>query len=283
MVNLVTADLRTYRHFFSPGDEKHGHQAPSLTELIRTWHNEGLGIVSLSANHSGTGGIDNSWRDYRKQIPTLSDVQVDDRSDEGYMVLTQIPLRQKIIVVNSQVVRAYDGEHPVHINVLGVPEILNPGKQFQETIEEARKYDGIVLLSNVGDRSGLPIAKAEDLYLKGTADGVEVSAEARPKITQKILERLVGYKRKPVAVSGAHSHNLAGTSCILVDENLVTDFSIPYLKDVIVNGEFNPHLGQISLLQRFWTRDRYILQSALPHILSKEKREEFLRATGIKK
>jgi len=277
----VEADLHLYPHFYSP---QSGRRVPSLRKIVNGLSKKG-GIVALSACHTATSGVDTRFRDYMDSASGLEDkYKVAHGDSGGWFSFTRRSEEAKpLILVSSQVVRAYSGDMPVDINVIGVPEIIEPSRGVNQTAHESKAKGGIVLLCNVGSSIGVSVENAEEMYNQELMDAIQVRAG------EGVAKHLIDEGVRSIAVTGGHHYSLAHTSHSIFDggliqKGLIENFSIGGLKEHIEKGWFGNHYGEISKLQRFMSRDRHILASGPGHILAGGKRrDEFLRAVGLRK
>ncbi len=290
----VKADLRTFPHFYSPQDKPN---VPSLAQMVESWERNGLGIVSLTACHSMTAGIDNRFEDYMKHLPALANsYKIDDRRNEGFIavqnrmgsmlvrmispVLSQVPL----IILNSQQVRSYFGDQPVDLNVIGAPKIIQPSREIEEVIKEARDLGCIITACHIEDKCGLSLSDALYQLSCENIDAIEREAKENPTVGEEIGAALGLRRIKPLPVTGGHSYKQAGTSYAMFERNLAEDFSIGKLREAIADGHFDTHYGHISRLSKFLSRDIHILKLFPKQYLTGGKiRKELLKAIGLKK
>lgn len=271
---MVTVDLCLYPSFHSP---QSGKRVPTLKTILDGLIKREGEIVALSACHS-METIDTRFRDYMNFI---------DRPPEGYRAhsgdsrgwysFTREDCGAKpLILVNSQIVRAYYNDAPVDVNVIGVSDIIKPTRDIDVTVNEARSKGGIVLLCNVGSSLGVDVGKAVEIYKWGGADAVQV--RAGEGVSADLIDKGV----KVIAVTGAHGYTLANTSHATFSNDLIENFSIKVLREEIKAGRFENHQGEISKFQRFWNRDRYIWISIPGHILAGGvRRRECLKNIGL--
>lgn len=280
---IARADLQNYPHFHSPANKRWG--MPTLRNIVTetTANPLNLSLVAISACHTGTSGMDDrfayySSNDQTSQIPECSI----DTTTPG---LIKVNSRgQKLLLIHTQKVRGYVGEDTADLNIIGAPELIKPTRSVEEIANEARRYDAIVNVCQPGTRCGMPLSKAISLYKEGLVDGVELSASVDKKTNAALHDQLREAGIMPLAVTGGHSHRLAGTSYTDFHPELLEEFSFEKLKRYIQTGQFTPHFGQIPLLTRIWTRDRHILASKPGHYLAGGiRREESRKATRRKK
>ena len=273
------ADLRTFPHFFSPQDSA---KVPSLREMVEMWRSKSLRLISLTACHTATGGIDHRFEDYMNQLKGTEGFEVKDQRDKGHITLTNIYAGVPVTILNSQQVRTSWEGMPIDINIMGSPKIISPTRDLYETIREARDINGIISLCHINENCGLKLEKALELYYGGKVDAIEVQAKS-PATGKNVREALELQGIKPLAVTGGHDYRQAGTSYIELP-SFPQDFSIEWLRHEIKRGGFTPHYGSIGKLSRFLYRDRHIIASTLGNYLAGGKRrEEFLKAVGLRR
>ncbi|MEK6846948.1 MAG: hypothetical protein AABY16_02170 [Nanoarchaeota archaeon] len=275
----VKADLCVAPHFYSPQDSK---RAPSLKQIVEGLSKKDLDVVALTSCHTATSGIDNRWRDYMGQLSSLGsewEIQYDEKT--GVLNLQGKESNKRLLLVHTQIVRAYDGKNPADLNVFGVGKIIQPSRDIAETAKEVKGNGGFVLVRDPGAKSSAKLEKALELYESGAADGIQISATTPDEQNQKIIRKLSARDIKAFPASNAKRYQDAGTSYATFKVDKV---DIRKIGQRIRGNNFEAHYGQISPWQRFWSRDIYILLSWPGHYLAGGKRkDEFLKATGLKK
>ncbi len=284
MIDYVKADLRNFTSFFSPDKYK---TPPTLFDLAKNWQQKGLGIVSLTAAHSATGKIDQRFQHYLNQANS-SEGEYATQIHEGGRYITVFrqfdEISPALVILNSQQVRAYLGKDPVEVNILGIRSIVLPTRPLADVLKEGRDTGGIVLLSHMGTRNGVPLEIAVDLFREGKVDGVEIGAYV-PKIQQSHLNLFFDFGGiHAVPTSGGHSYKQAGKSYIDIPSDKLNHCLIDSLREVVKTGSFKPHFGHIGFWSRAWNRDRHIIAGIPENFLAnKTRREENARVLGLKK
>jgi len=236
----------------------------------------------LTACHTETSGIDHRFFDYMSQLVSLSEYSVNRSKGSGFVEITgKVPGmygKSNLVILNSQQIRTLERDNTnVDINVIGVEEIIMPGRDTRETLRRAIDLNGIVLLSNVGDKTGATPKSAFRLYEDGLVHGIEVSSYVSPIEVKKILDTPI--KDAPIiTVTGGHNYKRAGTSNISWTDSTENRFSIDSLKRRISEGEFKPHYGHISRGQRLLDRDIHIYLSVPGHLADPKRRGAIMRA-----
>ncbi len=272
--NLLKMDLRVFPHFFSPNQ---GRKVPSLRQIVDSYLASDLDVVALTSCHTATSGMDRRFHDYMKELDTLRPHNYS-YDDSGGILTVEGKSNRKIIIVHTQKVRAYDGDSPAYLNIIGTNTLITPTRDIRETAREAIDLGAIVNVCDPTTKSGASLDTALGL-ISDVAHGVELGA-ANSKGDH--LNLILSSGIFPIAVSGAHRYTSAGTSYTVFESE--KDFSIEELKSEIIFGNFSPVHGNISFWRTFWDRDIHILKSGLGHILAGGKRkEEYLKVVKGKK
>src|SRR3989344_2254774 len=228
-------------HFYSPQDSD---RVPPLMEIVGGYEDRELRIAALTSCHTATSGIDNRFYDYLKMEGFSHGFEVNQK--EGWFATTT---KQPIIVLHTQKVRAYNGDSPIDLNVIGFPGMIAPTRDYRETAKEAKDKGAIVIVPEPSSRRGLPLTETIKLIRDGDADAVSFSAQFSKKDYDGDRERIMYVLKRnninPLSVTGSNHYKFAGTSYSLFDESLLNNFSIEKLKEEIVNRRFDVHHGKV--------------------------------------
>lgn len=269
MTKQVKADLSLHPHFFSPGDAK---RVPHISDIVDGLFDSDVDIMALGSCHTTTSGMDHRFESYLAEVERLAGWGYSWDLDEknGVLKVTRELDSTEKYIVHTQKVRAYDGDAPAHLNILGVGGLVEPARDIRKTAEEARADGGVVIVSNPNTKFCASLDTAVALVDEGLAHGVDISAYNSPNHNSSVLRRLHEKGIKGLAVTGGHNYRLAGTSYSQFDESVVDRgfLDLDLLSWDIQGGNFKPTYGYIGAWDKFMTRDRHIYASIPGHLLA---------------
>jgi len=139
----INLDEKFYRKFVS--------EEPSLQKIVENAFEKDVGICALSSCHTPTGGMDNRFKNYIKQLKTLDkNYDVDFHQDKGWLTIARKqPLKgklSKIILLHSQEVRTNYNSNPADINVIGNKKLINHSLDVEETAKIAKSNGALSLV-----------------------------------------------------------------------------------------------------------------------------------------
>jgi hypothetical protein len=209
------------------------------------------------------------------QLPSLErDFEIDYHAKEGFLRLRRrLPLSSEaseVVILNSQEVRTDCKGMPADINVLGVQEFIEAGKDIGETAEMARDEGGIVTVCHPESRCGAGMGKSLDLLYHSQVDGIEGWDATENIETNSFVSRELDARGiKGIAVSDAHHYKQMGSAYSLFD--IIGDFSMYKLRDLISKGEFESTEGQVGFFSKHLYHTVPILASIPRHTLRTPK------------
>jgi len=266
----INLDEKFYRKFVS--------EEPSLQKIVENAFEKDVGICALSSCHTPTGGMDNRFKNYIKQLKTLDkNYDVDFHQDKGWLTIARKqPLKgklSKIILLHSQEVRTNYNSNPADINVIGNKKLINHSLDVEETAKIAKSNGALSLVCHPNSGiSSLGLEKAVEMYQNKKVGGIEGFNATEPKeINEPLMKYLNENGIKCPAVSDAHHYSQLDTAYTLLNENVWKKFSIEKLKDAIERGEFENRLGYVDESSKFLHHKLPILISIPGHLLRNPK------------
>lgn len=268
MSTIKRTDLHMHPHFDGP---QSGKRVPSLKKIVDHLIGTGLDICAISACHPAANHTDRRFHDYMLQLAYLEgDFEVDYHGKEGFLRLRKrVPMCMEntgLIILNSQEVRTSYRGMPADINVIGVFDFIEAGKDIDETAKIAQDKGGIVTVCHPGSRCGVGLEKAIEMIDTQKVDAVEGwdATESRG-VNERVVRELKMKDVDYVAVSDAHHYTQAGAAYSTF--GIEGQFSMGKLKEAIVLKPFEVNPGQVGFLSKHYYHTLPILMSVPGNML----------------
>lgn len=283
-MNKVNIALHAHPHFFRPNDgtqrDLHEriytlfHRQPTLSKIVDNMYKKGVNICALSVCHTPTSGIDNGFEAYTKNL--LSEL-----GDQYHIHFSQesgvISLRSRRIqgeffnsvLFYTQEVRAKYGERLADINVIGTTRIIQPLTDIDEVAHIAKEEGGFSIVCHPSaPRCSAGLEKAIEMVQgRRAVAGEYFNATDTPESNNKTMKRIDELGMKWPAVSDSHHYSQINAAYIEADEDLLYNFSIEKLKNVLLNGQFENKLGYIGKVSKHLNHTLPIFMSIPEHFI----------------